>query len=73
MSDKPTLTITFNDDGTVDTHLDQDTGPNTLLLGLTTTLAGFIEEISPNPHDHNRAITLITEKLNRGKKDVSNG
>ena len=42
------LTLTFNDDGTVDTSLDRDTKTEILLTGLVTTLVGFIKEVSGN-------------------------
>jgi len=61
------LTITFNEDGTVDTSLDKDINANVLLLGLTKTLAGFIEETSETAQFRNRAINIVCEKLQRGK------
>lgn len=60
------LTITFNEDGTVDTSLDKDINPNELLLGLTRTLAGFIKETSETVHMRNRAIGIVCAKLRRG-------
>ena len=60
------LTITFNEDGTVDTSLDKDINPNVLLLGLTKTLAGFIEETAETVYLRNRAIEIVCAKLRRG-------
>ena len=60
------LTITFNEDGTVDTSLDKDINPNELLLGITRTLAGFIEETAETVHMRNRAIGIVCAKLRRG-------
>lgn len=61
------LTITFNEDGTVDTSLDKDIDANALLLGLTNTLAGFIEATSETVQLRNRAINVVCAKLRRGK------
>ena len=66
------LTLTFNDDGTIDTNLAEDISPNVLLLGLTTVLLGFIEESSRDDEMHNRAIDIVTAKLNRRKKGNTN-
>lgn len=66
------LTLTFNKDGTVDANLDKDIPPNALLLGLTTTLAGFIEETAHDDAEHNRAIDIVIAKLNRKKKAQEN-
>jgi uncharacterized protein (DUF2336 family) len=61
------LTLTFNNDGTVDTSLDKDIDANVLLLGLTTVLAGFIEETAETAQLRDRAISVVCEKLRRGK------
>lgn len=66
------LTLVFNKDGTVDTNLAEDISPNVLLLGLTTVLLGFIEEASRDDEIHDRAIDIVTAKLNRKKKGNTN-
>ena len=59
------LTLKFNDDGTIDTNLDEDIPANTLILGLSTVLAGFIEEWAPNDTQHGSAIDIVIAKLDR--------
>lgn len=66
------LTLTFNDDGTVDANLDKDIPANALILGLTTALAGFIEEWADDDEIHDRAIDIVAAKLNRKKKAQEN-
>ena len=66
------LTLTFNDDGTIDTTLDNDIPANALLLGLTAVLAGFVEEWAPNDTQHDRAIDIVTATLNLKKKGNTN-
>lgn len=61
----PRLTLTFNDDGTIDTNLDEDIPANALILGLSTVLAGFIEEWAPNDTHHDLAIDIVTAELAR--------
>lgn len=61
------LTLTFNDDGTIDTNLDNDIPANALLLGLTAVLAGLIEENAHDDASHNRAIDIVIEKLSRSR------
>lgn len=69
MSDTPKLTITFNQDETINMSLDKDINANKLLSGLTDVLIQCVKHTAPNPRDHNRAITVITQKLERQKKE----
>lgn len=71
MSKEAFITITLKDDGqtSVDLSNAEHASVNALLRALTTAIISLIDITGMNNKRRNRAILLVTEKLNRYKKE----